>query len=368
MAKKNANGEGSRPRERADGRWEARYWVGGQRRSVYGGTRNEAAEKLAKALVTEDEPLTSHVPTNITVREFFAQYDAAARDTMKRRSFETYRDIAHLHLLPAFGAMKLEGLGREHVQRLYSRKRDAGLSAARVRRIHGVLSSALNTAVRWRLIEQNVCKEVSPPRVPTPEIRPFSLDEAKRFLAAVSGERFEALYVLGLTSGMRLGELGGLFWSDLDLERGVLRVQRALITGHGKQTLEPPKTPSSRRSIGLTVKAMEALRCHRERQQAEGFPVNGDALVFTNTAGKPLNPSHLLCRSFKPILERAGLPNTTFHAATRHTCCCILLLQGVYPRSVSLQLGHSSVAFTLQKYGHFLPGWDDNGAMDEALG
>ena len=72
------------------------------------------------------------------------------------------------------------------------------------------------------------------------------------------------------------------------------------------------------------------------------------------------------CRSIG--LSGAGLPSTTFHAATRHMCCCILLLQGVNPRSVSLQLGHSSVAFTLQKYGHFLPGWDDDGAMDEALG
>jgi len=122
------------------------------------------------------------------------------------------------------------------------------------------------------------------------------------------------------------------------------------------------------RSIGLSVKAVEAIWCHRDRQQAEGFPVNGDALVFTNTAGKPINPSHLLCRSFKPILKPAGLPSTTFHAATRHMRCCILLLQGVNPRAVSLQLGHSSVAFTLQKYGHFLPGWDDDGAMDEALG
>jgi integrase len=79
--------------------------------------------------------------------------------------------------------------------------------------------------------------------------------------------------VSGLTSGMRLGELGGLFWSDLDLECRVLRLQRALITGHGKQTLESPKTSGSRRSIGLTVKAVDALQRHRECQRAEGLAV-----------------------------------------------------------------------------------------------
>jgi integrase len=165
VARKNGNGEGSRPRQRVDGRWEARYWVGGTRRSVYGSTRKEAADKLAKAIVNGEEPRTTSTVPNISVRKFFTQYDDAVRDTMKRRSLETYRDIARLHLLPAFGNKKLKDLTREHVQRMYSQKRDAGLSAARVRRIHGVLSSALNHALRWQLIDHNVCKEVSPPRV-----------------------------------------------------------------------------------------------------------------------------------------------------------------------------------------------------------
>ena len=97
---------------------------------------------------------------------------------MKRRSFETYQSIAKVHLLPAFGMIKLTDLTRDRVQRMYSHKRDVGLSAARVKRIHGVLSSVLNHAVRWGLIEHNVCTEVRPPRVLTPEIRPFSRDEA----------------------------------------------------------------------------------------------------------------------------------------------------------------------------------------------
>jgi len=364
VAKKNANGEGSRPRKRPDGRWEGRYWSEGKRRSIYGKSRKEVADKLAEAFA--DDGVVVFVSSNITVAEFLAQYEDAVKHTMKRRSFETYQSIAKVHLLPAFGNHKLKDLRREQVQRMYSLKCDGGLSAARVRRIHGVLSSALNHAVRWGLIEHNVCKEVFSPKVPTPEIRPLNRDEARRFLKATESDRYHALYVLGLTSGMRIGEIGGLFWSDLDLDLGVLHVQRSLITGYG-QTFEPPKTPNSRRNVVLTETATGALLRHRERQAAEGFAVAGDALMFTNTVGKPINPSHLLCRSFKPALKRAGLPNTTLHAATRHTCCCILLAQGVNPRVVSLQLGHSSVAFTLQRYASYLPGWGDNGAMDSAL-
>ena len=222
------NGEGGITRHKKSGLYMARYTVhtptGPKRKTVYGRTRKEAADKLAKAIAAKEET-TIFVPSNITVGEFLVQYEDAVRDTMKRRSFETYLDIARLYLLPTFRDTKLKDLTREQVQRLYARKRDEGLSAARVRRIHGVLSSALNHAVRWRLVEHNVCKEVSPPRVPPPEIRPLSLDEAKRFLAAAEGDRFEALYVLGLTSGMRFGELRGLFWSDTDLDRRMLRVQ-----------------------------------------------------------------------------------------------------------------------------------------------
>jgi integrase len=129
---------------------------------------------------------------------------------------------------------------------------------------------------------------------------------------------------------MRLGEIGGLFWSDLDLERRAARIQRSLVTGY-VQTFEPPKTPNSHRTVVLTEAAKRALVGHRERQGAQGFPADGDALVFTNTVGRPINPSHLLCRSFKPLLRRNGLPETTFQAATRHTCCCILLAAGLTP-------------------------------------
>lgn len=366
MARKRGNGEGSISR-RKDGRWEGRYTVNGKRRGVYGTTRKEVADKLARAIAASKEAAPEFVAANVTVAEFFEQYDGVARDTMKRLGYETYRDIARLHLLPAFGSKKLKDLSREDVQRLYSHKQDSSLSAARVKRIHGVLSSALNTAVRLRLVEHNVCKEVSPPRVPQPEIRPLSLEEAKRFLAAAQGDRYEALFVLGLTSGARWGELTGSFWSDLDLERRVMHIQRALVRGYGGFSLEEPKTKGSRRSVALTEKATVALARHREGQRAEGFSVEGDALVFTNTVGKPLHHWNFMRRSFRPLLKRACLPDTNWHAATRHTCTCLLLLDRVNPKSVAMQMGWSSVAFMLENYARFLPGWGDNGALDRLL-
>ncbi len=102
VAKKNGNGEGSRPRKRPDGRWEARYWKDGRRKSIYAATRKEVAEKLRYAMSTKDDVCAIEA-TNITFAEFLMQYEDVARETMKRRSYETYRDISRKHLLPAFG-------------------------------------------------------------------------------------------------------------------------------------------------------------------------------------------------------------------------------------------------------------------------
>ena len=129
-----------------------------------------------------------------------------------------------------------------------------------------------------------------------------------------------------------------------------------------------PAREGHSRSIGLSERAIDALERHRERQEAEGFPVAGDSLVFTNTVGGTINPSHLLCRSFKPLLQRAGLPRTTFHAATRHTFCCLALQQGIIVRTISLATGHSSIAFTLSKYASFVPNYGGTAVgLDEAL-
>jgi integrase len=368
MAKR-ANGDGGKPRQRADGRWEARYTDrDGKRRSVYASTRKEVVHKLAEALAKKNEA-PAFKPVNITVREFLAEYEQAVQHSLKRRSFENVRDVIRLHLLPEFGSTKLKNLSREQVQRMYTKKLSSGLSAARVSCVHRVLSTAFNLAVKWNYVQQNVCKDVSPPRVPSPEIRPFSLEEARRFLEAAKDDaQYHALYVLGLSSGARWGELTGLFWSDLDLKRQTKHIQRSLINARGGLTFDTPKTRGSIRSVRLTNLAVEALAQHRERQRAAGHPVSGDALVFTNTRGKPIHASNFIRRHFKPLLKRAGLPDTNWHAATRHTCTCLLLLDRVNPKSVALQMGWSSVSFMLDTYARFLPGWDDGGSMDRLLG
>ncbi len=182
-------------------------------------------------------------------------------------------------------------------------------------------------------------------------------EQVHQLLAAASGHRLEALYVLAITTGMRQGELLGLRWSDVDLAGCWLQVRRALQyqPGMGYVFVEP-KTATSRRRIQLPTVVVAALHRHRPRQVAERLaagPLWTDFdLVFPNTVGKPMDGIHLLRRDFLPLLERAGLPRIRFHDL-RHTAATLLLGQRhASVNAVSQMLGHSGAAVTVGIYGH----------------
>jgi integrase len=211
-----------------------------------------------------------------------------------------------------------------------------------------------------------------PPKVERKEINPLDREQAKALLEAASGDRLEALYVLAVHTGMREGELLGLKWEDMDLERGVLRLRHGLVREGGKTALGDLKTPKSRRSIRLTHAAARTLRSHLERQLEEmeriGSLYQPGGLVFATQIGTLINPSNLRNRSFKPLLKRAGLRDICFHDL-RHTCATLLLSQGTHPKLVQELLGHATVAMTLDTYSHFLPSMGDQTvkAMEAAL-
>jgi integrase len=310
---------------------------------------------------------------NLTVGEYLDSWlSDSVRGTVRPSTFERHEGIIRLHIKPSLGRVGLKKLTPAHVRGLHREKLDAGLAPATVRKIHSTLHKALSQAVSDGIVPRNAA-DVKAPR-PTPEeMQPLSEAEARAFLDTARGDRFEPLYMLAISTGLRRGELLGLRWKDVDLERGTLRVGRALVREAGRHVLGETKTRRGRRQINLTPRAVSTLKAHCKKQLEEKIKLTGlhrdHGLIFATRVGTPINPENLVNRSFKPLLERASLPEIRFHDL-RHTCATLLLGRGVHPKLVQELLGHATIAMTLDTYSHYMPSMGDQaaGAMEDALG
>jgi integrase len=226
----------------------------------------------------------------------------------------------------------------------------AGSSTRTRRFVHSVLREALEQAVEWGMVTRNICDTATPPKLVQEEMKTLDAAQACIFLATAKADRLHAMYVLALTTGMRQGELFTLKWNDIDLASRKLSVRRTITLN---QQIKKPKTKKGLRTIDLPAMAIDALQEHRKQRLAAGLA--GSEWVFSDSRGGLLRRQNLIRRSFTPILIKAQLPTIRFHDL-RHTACVLMLGAGINPRVVSETLGHASVAFTLDVYGHVMPG------------
>jgi integrase len=374
--RRRGHGEGSIYR-RPDGRWVAVLDLGWQdgkrtRKYLYGTTRDQAARKLTRALAQHQQ---GHEFANerLTVEQFLDRWLDAKQGTVHPETWRRYEELTRLHVNPNIGKRRLARLKPEQLQQFYT-ELQASRSPATLLKVHRMLHNAFKLALRWGAMPQNTTELVIAPTIQRHEFDTFTAEQARSFLKAAHGDRLEALYVLAITTGMRQGELLGLRWQDVDLERRRLQLVRQL------------KNRQSRRAVLLTELAATALVHHRDRQAAEreqqGVLWEEHGLVFPNIVGKPLNPNNLRYRSFYPLLDRAGLPPIRFHDL-RHSCATLLLSEGIHPKIVSDLLGHSQIGITLDLYSHvtatmhavaaetmgrLLGGQDDSKATDAGQG
>lgn len=185
----------------------------------------------------------------------------------------------------------------------------------------------------------------------------MSVADAMLFLEVIRGDPFEALYLLAVTTGLRRGEMLGLKWTDLDLDIGTLRVSRSLDTYYGPAAENAPKRQASRRPAKLPAPVVEALRRHKEAQEARRARLGplwkgqevAEGYVFTTGVGTHQDGDNLLSRSLKPLMKRAGLPPYNFQTIRRSNATFLVLL-GIGPRVAMRWLGHSDVATTMKIY------------------
>lgn len=375
MSKRRGNHEGTITK-RKDGRWEGRYVIGRnpstgkpKRVAVYGKTRKEAAEKLNR-LISQVQSGTFVEPNKVTLSQWLAKWmEIYQKPNVSTNFFHRRKGLIRLHINPILGSMFLNKLRPSDVQALYEEKLkngrvdgSGGLAPQTVRHIHNILHAALKQAVKEGLVTRNVVVDTSPPSIKKiRQARVLNKPEIAQFLGIINQHRLYSAFFIELCTGLRLGELLGLQWQDIDLAAGTLKVRRQLHRVYyddGTNSLEygPLKTLHSYRTIVLSEAAIKQFQVHKA-MQAQDKLLAGQAyikedLVFCTAVGGKIDPRNFY-RTFQQLLVKAGLPSTAFHNL-RHSVATLLLQEGENIKTIQDLLGHADIETTLNDYSHVL--------------
>ncbi|MFH9563532.1 tyrosine recombinase XerC [Streptomyces globisporus] len=354
--KRNPNGSGSIWR-RKDGRYEARVYVPQpdgtrKRKTVYGSTWDECDTKRQELVLRDRQGVPT--PTRSAKLSEWLPYwlEEFVRDDRKKTTYAKYETHVRRYLIPHIGSKRLETLGSADVRRMLAAV-TAQASAATAKESHRVLRSAITAACREELITRNVVKLVPAPRVESRELKPWDLEETTTFLEAARKDPLYAAFVLAVALGLRRGEVLGLRWSDIDLERRTLTVRNQI--QRVQKELYADSTKNRRtRAIPVPLMCVAPLRWQRLRQAAQRLAVgkawHDSDYVFTTRTGRTIEPRNL-SRSFERVTADAGLRRIRLHDA-RHGCATLLFAAGVPARVVMEILGHSQIAVTMNIYTH----------------
>jgi integrase len=302
------------------------------------------------------------------VAEYLQQWlDAYVRPNTAPKTYRRYEQLIRVHVIPALGNVPLTKLRPLHIQETYTNVVRSGRSPRTALHCHRVLREALQHAVKWQLLARNPADGVEAPRPQRYEIAALRPDAVQELLASAEQTKFGAMIHTAVATGLRLGELTGLRWQDVDLEGGVLAVRQTCqwLSREGF-IYRQPKSYRSARPVALSPGTVNRLRRHRLEQLEERValgPGYVDAdLVFADDVGAPLHPSTVR-KAWLGIAASAGMPALRFHDL-RHAHASLLLGQGVHPKIVSERLGHSTVGITLDVYSHVTPGLQTQAAKD----
>lgn len=358
MAKRSAQGSGT-IRKRADGRWEARYTVGRDpgtgkqvQRSVYGSTQAEVRKKLAQITVDIDQNAYIR-PQHMTVRTWMQNWQENYLGNLKYNTQKTYKSAIDNHIIPSLGATKITDLTTDHIQRMLNRTK---LSPSSVKWIYAILHHALQQAVSNKIISYNPADACVLPRKPKRDMVVLSADNVGKYLSALENDKMQYPITVTLFVGLRLGEVLGLTWNDVDYKASSIHVRQQLMRIDGIYTLAPLKNDTER-CVKVAPFVMDILKRQHKKQLEEklaagslwmGNPFN---LVFTSELGEH-TCSKTLQRHHSEAAKAIGMPELRFHDL-RHSFATLSLQNGDSIKTVQAHLGHATAAFTLGTYAHF---------------
>ena len=355
--------------QRKDGRYQARFTNRfGKRQTIYGQTVNEVRQKL-RTEQYEDEKQINVVSSDMTLDEWFEIWMNTCKNNCRDTTRQTYR-VTYNRIKASLGWRKLSGLNLIVMQQAINElKSDASRKDTKK-----LLVDMLNKAVDSDLLHKNVAKQIntvvskdSKPEEP----RVLTIEETDLFLEAASHYRYFNVFSLALETGMRIGELIGLKWSDIDFANRTIYVNRTLVYIKSDDESSPnynkwgfefhePKTDKGRRKIPMTLKAYQILKRQqlwKRGMETKGYkaPEGYEDLVFTTTKNTPISPRDTTV-VMKYITERIRKKKPDFESVTphtlRHTFATRCIERGMNPKTLQIILGHSTIQLTMNLYCH----------------
>jgi len=390
-----AAGEGTIYENEKMGRWEGQFSymdpaTGKVKRKKITGKGQTEVSKKGKAFLKSIEDGLLPDSNKLTVWGWIDRWlTDYIKPTVRIKSYEKYESCLRSYIKPALGEVIITKLKAPDIQQVLNQMlatggvEGKGVSTSTVRSTRRYLSMAFNKAVQVGVLLKNPVAATDPPRLVKSEIHPLTVEQADKLLkTAKDGEYFYlgcnqrrkpspaseyhkamayTAVLVALNTGMRLGEVFGLKWSDIDFNKNTINVQRSLVSSSTKGMIfEDPKTKGSKRRISVTEKIKKALVKFQAEQtlysniMGDKF-INEENLVFASVAGKPSDTSNFTTRFFKRMLEQAGLERSFKFHDLRHTHVTLLLKQGVNIKVISERLGHSNITMTLDTYSHLMP-------------
>ncbi len=342
----------------------------------------EFEEKVKSGKFLDGEKITFQAFSDTWLSDYALQH-------LEPTTIDIYKKLLRVHIIPAIGNLKLARIQPSHLNRLYNvmlqERKDGklgGYSPTTIKRVHALISSILNTAVKWNVVLENPCERVSPPKQTrdADSIQFFTLEQTGVFLAAVDAAlaagrihtQHKIFFHLALFCGLRRGELVALTWSDFDFNRCTVSITKSTGLVDGKPFTKAPKNKTSVRTVSVPESVMLLVRNYQREQYrlrlSLGSYWKGNNYVFIQADGKQMYPSTPYS-VFKDVIHRHNqmasdaelLPDIPLHGL-RHTSATLLISQNVDIRTVSGRLGHAQTSTTMNIYSHQLQSMDEKAA------
>lgn len=365
---------------RKDGRYQARYTFNGQRHTIYGKDLKEVQKKLRDAKYEIDHGIYAK-PDRITVDAWHKTWLREYRENVVRETTIIGNEKCYKHIKPEIGHMKLQAVRPEHIQRVLNNMKREGYSSGYIENTRQTMNMIFHQAHMNGIIVTNPVERSVLPKTEdkkeNPRRRALTEQEQRAFLECVAERKpfYADIFYLGFSTGMRIGEINGLEWQDIDFGKLEIHVNGTMIKIAGRDYYKGPvKTGESKRIIPMLPEVAKRLRRHKIEQAKlrlmlgeKWEPVKGlEHLVFTTMFGKPLtalsvgryidSTVNAVNRAEEKKAEsehrKPELMETFCPHSMRHTFATRALERGIPPKVVQSYLGHTTIDVTMNIYTH----------------